>query len=133
VLFCHDATTILLLTYKFKYFFSSKIFEVGGLLVIPTNDKPTSYHGPIFPSSPPLFFSCGSNPSNANHIEDVPMSLSGSSPSVENDKPIQPKVGIKKKNYDATRKFQEKWATKLPWEKLFIGEDGTLHIVKCKV
>jgi hypothetical protein len=50
-----------------------------------------------------------SNPSNANHIEDVPMSLSGSSPSVEDDKPIQPKVGIKKKNYDATKRFQEKW------------------------
>ncbi len=53
-----------------------------------------SYHSHVLPSCP-LFFSCGSNPSNANHIEDVPMSLSGSSPSVENDKPIQPKVGIK--------------------------------------
>jgi hypothetical protein len=36
------------------------------------------------------------------------MSLSGSSPNVKDDKTIQPKVGIKKKKYDATRKFQEK-------------------------
>jgi len=37
------------------------------------------------------------------------MSLSGSSLNVEDDKTIQPKVGIKKKKkYDATRKFQEK-------------------------
>jgi hypothetical protein len=61
------------------------------------------------------------------------MFLNGFSPSAENDKPIQPKVGIKKKNYDATRKFQEKWATKFPWAKKFVGEDGTLHIVKCRV
>jgi hypothetical protein len=33
---------------------------------------------------------------------------------------------------DATRKFQEKWVLKLPWEKLSIREDETLHIVKCK-
>jgi hypothetical protein len=129
----HDATTQLLFAYKFKCFFSSKNSKVGGLLFIYTSDKTSSYHGLVLPSSPPLFSSCGSNPSNANHIENVPMSLSGSSPSAENDKPIQPKVGIKKKNYDATRKFQEKWATKLPWEKLFIGKYGTLHIVKCKV
>jgi hypothetical protein len=81
----------------------------------------------------PLFSSCDSNPSNANHIENVPMFLRGSSPSAKIDKPIQPKVGIKKKNYDATRKFQEKWATKLPWEKMFLGEDRSLHIVKCRV
>jgi hypothetical protein len=35
------------------------------------------------------------------------MSLSESFSSVEDDKPIQPKVGIKKKNYDAIRMFQE--------------------------
>jgi hypothetical protein len=117
VLSWHDVTTILLFTYKFKYFFSSKNFEVGGPLVIPTSDKATSYHGPILPSSPLLFSNYVSNPSNANHIEVIPMFLSGLSPSAENDKPIQPKVGIKKKNYDATKKFQEKWATKFPWEK----------------
>jgi len=51
------------------------------------------------------------------------MFLSGSSPSAKNDKPIQPKVGIKKRNYVA----------KLPWAELFVGEDGTLHIIKCRV
>jgi hypothetical protein len=113
--------------YKFKYFSSSKNFEVGGPLVIPINDKTSSSYGLALPSSPPLFSTCNSNPSNANHIENVTMSLNGSSPNVEDDKPIQPKVGIKKKNYDATKKFQEKWVVKLPWEELFVREDGTLH------
>jgi hypothetical protein len=119
--------------YKFKYFFSSRNYEVGGPLVIPTSDKTSSSHGPILPSSPPLFSSYSFDPSNANHIEDVPMSFSGSSPSVEDDKPIQPKVGIKKRNYDVTRKFQEIWLAKLPWVELFVREDGTLHTIKCKV
>jgi len=86
-----------------------------------------SSHGFTLPSSPPLFFCCSFDPSNPNHIEDVPKFLSESSPSAKNDKPIQPKVGIKKKNYDATRKFQEKCVAKLPWAKLFVKEDGTLH------
>jgi hypothetical protein len=42
-------------------------------------------------------------------------------------------VGIKKKNYDAIKKFQEKWATQLPWVELFVGEDETLLIIKCRV
>jgi hypothetical protein len=91
--------------YKFKYFSSSKNFEVGGPLVIPTNDKTSSSYGLALPSSPSLFSTCNSNLSNANHIENVTMSLNGSSPNVEDDKPIQPKVGIKKRNYDATKKF----------------------------
>jgi hypothetical protein len=66
--------------YKFKYFFSSKNSKVGGILVIPINDKTSSSHGPTLPSFLPLFSSCGFDPSNANHIEDVPMSLSGSFP-----------------------------------------------------
>jgi hypothetical protein len=91
--------------YKFKYFFFSRNSKVGGPLVIPTSDKAFSSHGHAFPSSPPLFSSCSYDISNANHIEDVPISLSGSSPSVEDDKLIQPKVSIKKRNYDAIRKF----------------------------
>jgi hypothetical protein len=49
--------------------------KVGGPLVIPTNDKAYSFHGPTLPSSPPLFSSCSCDPSNANHIEYGPMSL----------------------------------------------------------
>jgi hypothetical protein len=94
--------------YKFKYFFSSKNFKVGGFLVIPINDKTFSFHGPTFPSSPLLFFNFSFDLSNVDHIEDVPMSLNGSSPSAGDDKPIQPKATIKKRNYDAIRKFQEK-------------------------
>ncbi len=82
--------------------------KVCGPLAIPTSDKTFSSHGLVFPSFPPLFSSCNYNLSDANHIEDVPISLNGSSPSAEDDKPIQPKVGIKKRNYDAIRKFQEK-------------------------
>jgi hypothetical protein len=48
-------------------------YKIGGALVIPTNDKAYSFHGPTFPSSPLLFSSC--DPSNAHHIEYVPMSL----------------------------------------------------------
>jgi hypothetical protein len=112
--------------YKFKYLSSSRNFEVGGLLVIPTSDKTSSSYDLVLPSSPPLFSSCNFDPSNANHIEDVPMSLNGSSPNAKDDKPIQLKVSIKKKNYDAIRKFQEKWVAKLPWEELFVTEDATL-------
>jgi len=108
VFYWHDGTIVLSFTYKFNYL-SSNNFEVGGFLAIPTSDKTSLYHGHVFPSSPPLFFNCDYNPSNADYIEDVPMFLSGSSPSVEDDKPIQPKVGIKKKNYDVVKKFQEKW------------------------
>jgi hypothetical protein len=119
--------------YKFKYFFSSRNSKVGGPFLIPTSDKTFSSHGPTLPSSPHLFFSCTFDPSNADHIEDVPMPLNGFSPSAKDDKPIQPKVGIKKKNYDAIKKFKEKWVAQLPWVELFIREDGTLHIVKCRV
>jgi hypothetical protein len=72
--------------YKFKYF-SSRNFEVGGLLVIPTSDKTSSSYSFAFPSFFFFFLSCNFDPSNVNHIEDVPMSLSGSSPSVKGDKP----------------------------------------------
>jgi hypothetical protein len=92
--------------YKFKYFYSSRNFEVGGPFVIPTSDKTSSSH-------------CNFEPSNVDHIENVPMPLNGSSPNAKDDKPIQPKVGIKKRNYDVINKFQEKWATQLPWAKLF--------------
>ncbi len=51
-------------------------------------DKTFSSHGPTLPSSPPLFSSWSFDPSNADHIEDVPMPLNGSSPSAKDDKPI---------------------------------------------
>jgi hypothetical protein len=79
--------------YKFKYF-SFRNFEIGGPLVIPTSDKTSSSHGSTLPSSPPLFSSYSSDPSNVNHIEHVPMSFSGYSLNAEDDKPIQPKVNF---------------------------------------
>ncbi len=59
--------------YKFKYLFSSGNYEVGRILIIPTNDKTISSHGPTVTCSPLLFSNCSFDPSNANHIEDVPI------------------------------------------------------------
>ncbi len=132
MLYWHDATIVVSFIYKFNYL-STNNSEVGGLLVISTSDKRSFYHGHVSPSSLPLFSNCDYSPSNADHIEDIPMSLNGSSPSSEDDKPIQPKVNIKKKNYDVTKKVPRKMVTKLAWAKLFIGEDETLHIFKCRV
>jgi hypothetical protein len=42
----------------------------------------------------------------------------------EENLPIPSKVGIKKQNYDVTKKFQDKWVMKLPWAQLFTKEDG---------
>jgi hypothetical protein len=90
--------------YKFKYFISFKSYEVGQPLVTPNSDKTSSCHGPTLASSPALFSSCSFDPSNANHIKDVPMSLNGSSPSAKDGQPIQFKVGIEKRNLGAIRK-----------------------------
>jgi hypothetical protein len=60
------------------------------------------------------------------------MSLSESSHTVEKNLPISSKVGVKKWNYDASRKFQDKWTSKVPWVELFIRENGSLHIIKCR-
>lgn len=43
------------------------------------------------------------------------------------------KEKVPKKNYDATRKFQETWSAKLPWAELFRGSDGLYESVKCVV
>jgi hypothetical protein len=72
--------TLLSHAYKFKYFFSSRNSEVGGPLVIPTNEKKSSFHGPTLPSSPPLFSSYSFDPSNANHIEDDALPSHGVKP-----------------------------------------------------
>jgi hypothetical protein len=46
---------------------------------------------------------------------------------------IRPNPISKKQNYDHTAKFQDLWATKLPWAKMCLGLDGLLHNVKCKI
>ena len=43
------------------------------------------------------------------------------------------KEKVPKKNYDATRKFQDTWSAKLPWAELFRGSDGLYESVKCVV
>jgi hypothetical protein len=43
------------------------------------------------------------------------MSLSEYSHTLKENLPIPSKVGIKKWNYDATKKFQDKWIAKFPW------------------
>jgi hypothetical protein len=56
--------------------------------VIPTSDKTFSSYGRTFASFPPLFFGWNFDPSNADHIESVPMSLSGSFPGPKDDQSI---------------------------------------------
>ncbi len=71
--------------YKFKYLFYPKNHEVGDLLSFLPMIKAYSSHGLDLTFSPPLSFSCGSNPSNANHTKDVFMPLNGSSFNLENN------------------------------------------------
>jgi hypothetical protein len=60
------------------------------------------------------------------------MFLSGSFLSAKDNEPVQSKVSIKKRNYDAIGKVIGKMGCKLAWAQLFVGEDGTLHTIKCK-
>jgi hypothetical protein len=46
---------------------------------------------------------------------------------------IQSKLEVKKLNYNATRKFQDSWATKFPSVELCLGSHGNLHTIKCKI
>jgi hypothetical protein len=46
---------------------------------------------------------------------------------------VQPKLEVKKLNYNAIRKFQDSWATKFPSVLLCLGSHGNLHTIKCKV
>jgi len=65
-------------------------------------------------SSPLLFSPCNYDPSNVYYDDDV-ISLDEFDPHLEIDLPIVPfKFIIHKKNYDASRKFQDYWVIKLP-------------------
>jgi hypothetical protein len=56
------------------------------------------------------------------------MSLNESSHTIEKNLPILSKVGVKKWNYDVSRKFQNKWTSKVPWVELFIRENASYLI-----
>jgi hypothetical protein len=74
----------------------------------------TSSHG-FQGSSPPLFSPCNFDLSNVDHDDDV-MSLDEFDPTLETNLLIVPsKLTIQKKNYDASKNFQDSWATKVPW------------------
>jgi hypothetical protein len=112
---CHNAT-ITPTCLQVQYFFSTKNNVVSCPPFILACHVASSCCGAL-PSSLPLFSSCNSYLSNLHHIEVVLMSLNRSSYTCEESLPILPKVGIKKQNYDTTRKFQNKWVTKFPWAK----------------
>jgi len=38
-----------------------------------------------------------------------------------------------KKLYDNTKKFQSKWAIKVPWAEGVVSKDGMIILMKCKV
>jgi hypothetical protein len=46
---------------------------------------------------------------------------------------VQPKLEVKKLNYNAIKKIQDPWATKFPSVKLCLGSHGNLHTSKCKI
>jgi hypothetical protein len=37
-----------------------------------------------------------------------------------------------KKSYEASQKFQDSWAVKLPWAKIVVGVNGKYEGVKCQ-
>jgi len=39
----------------------------------------------------------------------------------------------RKQNYNCTKKFQDLWATKLPWVEMCLRSNGSLHNVKCMI
>jgi hypothetical protein len=60
-----------------------------------------------------------------------------SKPKVANDPPNKKQECNEgkpwKKSYDNTKKFQTKWATKVPWAKVAVSKDGMIIMVKCRV
>jgi hypothetical protein len=78
-----------------------------------------------------LFSFDQSNISNQNNDDDVVMNIDNffSTPNVHlANVPL-----IKKKNYDANRKFKKSWATKLPCAEFCLLLNGNLHTIKCKI
>jgi hypothetical protein len=62
------------------------------------------------------------------------MSLRESCTPLEKNLPIARfKLGVNKRNYDATMKFQDSWVVGLPWAKLCVGSNGNLHTIKCRI
>jgi hypothetical protein len=45
----------------------------------------------------------------------------------------QSKLGIKKRKYDATRKFQDSWVVKLPQVELCVGSNGNCTLSICRI
>jgi hypothetical protein len=119
-------------SYIFKYFFSNRNLVVGGPLLIYDPNVISTSRG-LQRSSLLLFSPCNFDPSNVDHDDDV-MSLDEFDPTLKIDLFIVPfELTIQKKNYDASRKFQYSWATKLPWAKFYLGSNGNLHTIKCKI
>jgi hypothetical protein len=105
---------------------------VGGPLLIYDPNVTSSFRDLQRPSFP-LFSPCNFDLSNVDHDDDV-MALDEFDPTLKMDSFIVPsKPTIQRKNYDAFRKFQYSWATKLPWEKFYLGSNGNLHTIKCKI
>ncbi len=94
----------------------------------------TSSSRGLIASSPPLF-----SPNNTidhstllNH-DDVMIDHDPFLTPKSNLPIVQPKLEIKKQNYNAIRKFQDFCATKFPLVELCLGSHGNLHTIKCKV
>jgi hypothetical protein len=92
----------------------------------------SSFHG-LQGSSPPLFSPCTFNPSNGYHDDDV-MSLDESNPIPKTDLHVVPSnLTVQKISYDVSKKFQDFCATKPLCVEFYLGSNGSLHIIKCRI
>jgi hypothetical protein len=86
---------------------------MDGPFIIDDHNGASSFHV-LLSSSPPLFSLVKFDPSNQED-ENFVISLRESSIAHKKGLPTtQSKLGIKKRRYDATRKFQDSWVVKLP-------------------
>ncbi len=129
-------------SYKFKFFYSSRNpIAMDVPLLIDDQNGAFFSHSPLTSSLP--LFSFGTFDLTNLDNDDVMFFRESVTP-LEEGLPnahllekglhtVKSKPRVKKWNYDTTKKFQDSWATKLPWAKLYVRSNGSLHTVKCRI
>ncbi len=143
-------------SYKFQYFFFRRNLNNGSILVHldcnPNFWPPFGYidltHIASFYNYVDIVHVTSSSYVNPTHIASssyINPNVVASSTSILNPKGRKPIVDddanlsippnpiSRKQNYNRTKKFQDLWATKLPWAKTCLGSNWLLHNVKCKI
>jgi hypothetical protein len=106
---------------------------MDGPFIIDDHSGVSSFHV-FLSSSPPLFSLVKFYPLNQDD-ENFVISLRESSTALKEEGLLttQSKLGVKKRNYDAIRKFQDSWVLKPPWVELCVGSNGDLHTIKSRI